>query len=81
MVENVENRVKVENGHVFVVLGAHVRVLIPITCPFNANVCMSIKDANFDYKRRDFLHCFILFSCRNGVCAHIDHSVEHFGHS
>jgi hypothetical protein len=50
-------------------------------CPFNANVCMSIKDVNFNYNRSVFLHCFILFSCRNVICAHIDCSIEHFGHS
>lgn len=72
-----ENFVKVESGHVLVVLGAPMRVLTTINnCHFNGKLCLNIKDVYFGKSENGF---DVL--CRNNICVHINHSIYYFRHS
>lgn len=68
------NDLKVRSGHVYVVSGAHVRVLTPVKVRhFSCKLCMNIKDACFDKSDIYFqVHVKMAF------CAHINCPVQHF---
>ena len=72
MIRKVYIYVKVESGRVFVVLGAHVRVLTPINNHhFKTYFCMNIKDVFLGKS------VFFLCSCKKVLCVHINHSITY----